>query len=151
MVLNTLIELRNSGAPLPAAGVAISPWVDLGCSGASFDSNDSFDYVGKGQCQLAAKNYLAGIDSSRPDISPLFADLQGLPPLLIHAGGAEVLVDQIREFATRAERAGLTVKLDVYPDMVHVWHLLRDVTSEAQRAIDEIGSFVRKSTGYASS
>lgn len=146
IVLNTLIELRNSGAPLPAAGVAISPWVDLACSGDSFDINDSFDYVGKVQCLLAAKEYLAGIEPRRPDISPLFADLSGLPPLLLHAGSAEVLVDQILEFATRAGRAGVLVNLDVYPDMVHVWHLLRDVTPEAQRAIDQIGLFVRKST-----
>lgn len=146
MVLNTLIELRNSGAPLPAAGVAISPWVDLGCCGASFDKNDGFDYLGKVHCQLAARNYLAGIDASRSDVSPLFADLSGLPPLLIHAGSAEVLVDQIRQFATSAEIAGVNVKLDVYPEMVHVWHLLRDVTPDGQRAIEEIGSFVQERT-----
>jgi acetyl esterase/lipase len=146
MVLNTLIALRNSGAPLPAAGVAISPWVDLACSGDSFDTNGRFDYVGRVHCLLAAKGFLAGIDPRRPDISPLFADLSGLPPLLLHAGSAEVLVDQIREFATHAEGAGVNANLDVYPDMVHVWHLLRDATAEAQRAIDEIGAFVRKWT-----
>ena len=146
LVLNTLIELRNGGVPLPAAGVAISPWVDLACSGDSFDSNGPFDYVGKVQCLLAAKEYLAGTDPRRPDVSPLFADLSGLPPLLLHAGSAEVLVDQIRDFAARAERAGVNVQFEVYPDMVHVWHLLRDVTTEAQRAIDAIGGFVRKRT-----
>jgi acetyl esterase/lipase len=146
LVLNTLIELRNGGVPLPAAGVAISPWVDLACSGDSFDRNGPFDYVGRVQCLLAAKEYLAGADPRRPDVSPLFADLSGLPPLLLHAGSAEVLVDQIRDFAARAERAGVAVQFDVYPDMVHVWHLLRDVTTEAQRAIEEIGDFVRKRT-----
>lgn len=144
LVLNTLIRLRDSGVPLPAAGVAISPWVDLACSGDSFDANDACDFVGKVHCLLAAQNYLAGMDPRRPDISPLFADLSGLPPLLIHAGSAEVLVDQIREFAARATRAGVATTLDVYPDMVHVWHLLRAVTTEAQRAIDEIGAFVQK-------
>lgn len=150
MVLNTLIELRNLGIPLPAAGVAISPWVDLSCSGLSFDTNDSFDYVRREHCQLAANNYLGDTDPRRPDISPLFADLSGLPPLLIQAGGAEVLVDQIREFAARAEAAGVVTTLAVYPDMVHVWHLLRDVTPQGQRAIDEIGDFVRTWAGTRS-
>jgi epsilon-lactone hydrolase len=147
MVLNTMIALRDAGTALPAAGVAISPWVDLACSGASFDTNSSFDYVGKVNCLLAAENYLAGIDPRRPDISPLFADLAGLPPLLMHAGDAEVLVDQIRAFAARAEAGGVEVQLAIYAGMVHVWHLFRDVTPEAQRAIDEIGAFVRKRAG----
>lgn len=146
IVLNTLFELRDSGAPLPAAAVAISPWVDLACSGDSFQANASFDYVGKQHCLLAAEAYLAGLDPRRSDISPLFAGLAGLPPLLIHAGSAEVLVDQIRDFAARAEQVGVPVTLDVYPDMVHVWHLFRDVTPDAQRAIDQIGAFVRLHT-----
>ena len=148
MVLNTLVALRDAGVPLPAAGVAISPWVDLACSGASFDTNDTFDFVGDVHCRLAAANYLAGLDPRRPDISPLFADLTGLPPLLVHAGEAEVLVDQIRAFTARAEAAGVDVRLAVYPDMVHVWHLLRVATPDAQRAIDEIGAFVRQRTRW---
>ena len=146
MVINTLQALRDAGAPLPAAGVAISPWVDLSCSGASFGTNAPFDYVGKVHCQLAAAHYLNGLDPRRPDISPLFADLAGLPPLLVHAGGVEVLVDQIRAFAARAKTAGVDLRLAVYPDMVHVWHLMRAVTPDAQRAIDEIGAFVQEHT-----
>ena len=149
MVLNTLVALRDQGAPLPAAGVAISPWVDLACSGASFDINAQYDFVGKAHCLLAAKNYLAGLDPQRPDISPLFADVTGLPPLLIHAGEVEVLVDQIRAFATRAESLGIDAQLIVYPDMVHVWHLMRGETPDAQRAINEIGTFVRQHTSSA--
>jgi len=125
--------------------------VDLACSGESFETNAPFDYVGKVHCLLAANNYLAGIDPRRPNISPLFADLTGLPPLLVHAGGAEVLLDQSQEFAARAEAAEGPVQFDEYPDMVHVWHLLRDVTPEGQRAIDAIGAFVRRCTDAASS
>jgi monoterpene epsilon-lactone hydrolase len=146
MVLNTLVALRNAGLPLPAAGVAIAPWVDLACSGASFDTHARFDFVGKEHCLLAAAHYLAGQDPRRPDISPLFADLAGLPPLLVHAGELEVLVDQIHAFTQRAAAQGVDVRLSVYPDMVHVWHLMRVATPEAQRAIDEIGTFVRKLT-----
>ena len=148
IVLNTLIALRDAGVPLPAAGIAISPWVDLTCSGASFETNAPFDFVGKEHCVLAAASYLNGLDPRRPDISPLFAPLAGLPPLLVHAGDAEVLVDQIRTFAARAEAAGVDIRLEVYPDMVHVWHLMRAMTPAAQRAIDEIGAFVRKHTEH---
>jgi acetyl esterase/lipase len=143
MVLNTLIALRDAGLPLPAAGVAISPWVDLACSGPSFETNAPFDFVSKEHCLLAATNYLNGLDPRRPDISPLFAELAGLPPLLVHAGEAEVLVDQIRAFVTHAKSAGVDVQFAVYPDMVHVWHLMREATPDAQKAIDEIAAFVR--------
>ena len=142
MTLNALLALRDAGKPLPAAGVALSPWVDLSCSGASFDRNAAFDFVGKEHCLLAAAGYLNGIDPRRPDVSPLFANLAGLPPLLIQAGDAEVLVDQIRAFADRAAAAGVDVRLTVYPDMVHVWHMMRHVTESAENAIEEIARFV---------
>jgi epsilon-lactone hydrolase len=142
LVFNALMALRDAGEPLPAAGVALSPWVDLECSGASFRTNAGFDFVGEEHCRLAAASYLAGGDPRQPDRSPLFADLSGLPPVLVHVGGAEVLHDQVCCFAQRAETAGADVRLAVYPDMVHVWHMMRGVTPEAQRAIDEVGAFV---------
>jgi acetyl esterase/lipase len=143
LVLGTLLALRDAGEPMPAAGIAMSPWVDLTCSGASFQGNDRYDFVGERHCRLAAVSYLGGVDPRRPDVSPLFADLRGLPPLLVQAGGAEVLVDQIRAFADRAREAGVACTLSVCDDMVHVWHLLRVVTPDGQRAIDEAGAFVR--------
>lgn len=128
LVLGTLLALRDAGEPMPAAGIAISPWVDLSCSGASFKTNARFDFVGETHCRLAAVSYLGAVDPRRADVSPLFADLGGLPPLLIQAGGAEVLVDQIRAFADRARGAGVDVTFSVYDDMVHVWHLMRSAT-----------------------
>ena len=147
LVLATLLDLRDRGDPLPAAGVAISPWVDLTNSGASFEANSRFDFVAKEHCDLAARDYLAGQDPRSPGASPLFANLAGLPPLLIHAGGAETLVDQVRDFAARAERAGVATELRVYDDMVHVWHMLLGISPQAQQAVDEIGAFVRKHAG----
>jgi len=144
LVLNTLLALRDAGEPLPAAGVALSPWVDLSCSGESFQTNAAFDFVGAEHCLLAAESYLAGADPRSPDLSPLFAELQGLPPLLVHLGEAETLRDQVLRFVTRAREAGVDVQLAVYPDMVHVWHMMRSATPDAQRAIDEVGAFVRK-------
>jgi acetyl esterase/lipase len=143
LVLGTLMALRDSGGPMPAAGVAISPWVDLSCSGASFQTNARYDFVGARHCRLAAASSLGAVDPRSPTVSPLFGDLHGLPPLLVQAGGAEVLVDQIRAFAARALESGVDVRLSVYDDMVHVWHLMRGVTPAGQRAIDEVGAFVR--------
>jgi epsilon-lactone hydrolase len=143
IVLSLLLALRDGAGPLPAAGVAISPWVDLGCSGESFVTNATFDFVGLTQCLMAADAYLGDVDRSRPDISPLFADLRGLPPLLVHGGEAEVLIDQIRAFIARAQAAGVDVRPSIYPDMVHVWHLMTGATPQAQRAIDEVAAFVR--------
>ncbi len=144
LVLNALLALRDAGKPLPAAGVAISPWVDLGCSGTSFQTNARFDFLGEEHCRLAAIAYLAGADPRRPDISPLFAELSGLPPLLVQAGGAEALLDQVRDFSARAQAAGVDVQFSVYDDMVHVWHLLGSATPQAQQGIDEIVAFTRK-------
>ena len=143
LVLGTLIALRDAGEPMPAAGIAISPWVDLSYSGASFQTNARYDFVGERHCRLAAASYLGAVNPRSPTVSPLFADLTGLPPLLVQAGGAEVLVDQIRAFAARATEAGADIRLSVYDDMVHVWHLMRDATPAGQRAIDEIGAFIR--------
>jgi acetyl esterase/lipase len=137
------MALRDAGEPMPAAGVAISPWVDLSCSGASFQTNAPYDFVSERHCRLAAASYLGAVDPRSPLVSPLLGDLRGLPPLLVQAGGAEVLVDQIRAFAARAAEAGVDVRLSIYEDMVHVWHLMRDATPAGQRAIDEIGAFVR--------
>lgn len=144
LVLNTLLLLRDQGEPLPAAAALLSPWVDLDCSGASFQTNAVHDFVGEVHCRLAAASYLAGADPRSPDISPLFADLHGLPPLLVQVGDAEVLRDQVCSFVERARAAGVTVELSVYPDMVHVWHMMRGATGDARRAIDEVGAFVRE-------
>jgi epsilon-lactone hydrolase len=146
LVLSTLLALRDAGVPLPGAAVAMSPWVDLACSGASFEGNARYDFVGLEHCLLAAKHYLAGKEAANPEISPLFASLSGLPPILVHAGACETLVDQIRVFAKRAEAAGAPVTFSEYPDMVHVWHLLRKMTPEGESAIAEAGAFIREHT-----
>jgi monoterpene epsilon-lactone hydrolase len=143
LVLGTMRALREAGDRLPAAGIAISPWVDLSCSGESFRTNATFDFVGEVQCRLAAASYLAGSDPRSPAISPLFADTTGFPPVLVQSGGAEVLRDQIQAFVDGARDAGANITLSIYPDMVHVWHLMRDVTPDGQRAIDEAAAFAR--------
>jgi acetyl esterase/lipase len=147
LVLETLLALRDAGEPLPAAGVAICPWVDLACSGASFQTNADFDFVGDVHCRLAASSYLAGSSATRAENSPLYADLTGLPPLLVQAGELEVLVDQLREFVPRAQACGVDVSFNVYQDMVHVWHLMNAARPQSGEAIAEVGAFVRRHAG----
>jgi monoterpene epsilon-lactone hydrolase len=147
LVVSTLLALKDARDTLPAAGVCISPWVDLECSDDSFESNSRYDPVTREACLVAASAYLNGSDPRTPEVSPLFADLKGLSPLLIHAGELEVLHDQIYKFAERAKSTGLDVTFRVYNDMVHVWHMYSGFTSEAEKAIGEIAAFIKIRTG----
>jgi acetyl esterase/lipase len=142
LVLVTLLALRAAGDPLPAGAVLICPWVDLSCSGESFHSNARYDYLSKEVCELAAGHYVGDRDTRHPEASPLYADLTGLPPLLVQAGGAEVLVDQVRDFAQRARAAGVEIQLSVYDHMIHDWHFFAFLP-ETARANEEIGAFAR--------
>jgi monoterpene epsilon-lactone hydrolase len=144
LVVATLLALRQHGLALPAAGVCISPWVDLTCSGASYDTKATSDPIVKRQGVLQmAQHYLGGADAKTPLASPLFADLSGLPPLLIHVGSDEVLLDDSTRLAARMRAAGGKVELEVWPDMIHVWHWFLPWLDEAKTAVDGIGRFIR--------
>lgn len=138
-----LLALRDAGTALPAAGVCISPWVDLTCSGLSYQTKAASDpmVTREGVARMAAW-YLAGADPKTPLASPLYADLRGLPPLLVHVGSEEVLLDDARQLAAQARAAGVEATLEIWPEMVHVWHWFLGMLDEAQRAVDRIGEFV---------
>lgn len=139
-----LIALRDAKAPLPAAGVMISPWLDLTLSGESMTSRaDADPMVQRDGLQKMADAYVASGDAMAPTVSPLFADLAGLPPLLIHVGTAETLLDDSTRFAERARAAGVDVDLDVWDDMIHVWHAFATVLPEGRQAIDRIGEYLQ--------
>ena len=99
-----------------------------------------------GLLQMAAA-YLAGKDPRTPLAAPLYADLSGLPPLLIQVGTAETLLDDASRLAERARKAGVTVSYEPWESMIHVWHLFAPMLDEGQQAIDRIGEFVRKQAG----
>ncbi|MBK7233709.1 MAG: alpha/beta hydrolase [Saprospiraceae bacterium] len=147
LVISVLLTLRDSNKVLPAGAVCISPWVNLECTEKSFDTNASYDPVTREACLVAATAYLNGTDPRNPIVSPLFANLQGLPPLLIHGGEVEVLHDQIVEFALKAKSMRVNTTLKIYPDMVHVWHMLTGFTIQAKEAISEISEFIIKHAG----
>ncbi|MBI2562969.1 MAG: alpha/beta hydrolase [candidate division NC10 bacterium] len=138
-----LLALRDAGTALPAAGVCISPWVDLTCSGLSYQTKAASDpmVTREGVARMAAW-YLAGADPKTPLASPLYADLRGLPPLLVHVGSEEVLLDDARQLAAQARAAGVEATLEMWPEMVHVWHWFLGMLDEAQRAVDRIGEFI---------
>lgn len=145
LTISTLLALRDAGDPLPAAAVCLSPWVDLSFSLPSCQPGATADPVlDEPVVRAMAQAYLGGRDARHPLASPLFADLRGLPPLLIQAGGNEILLDDARELAARAQRAEVLVTLEVWPEMVHVWQWFAPLFDGAQPAIDRLGEFVRQ-------
>ena len=147
LTVATLVALRDEGEPLPAAGVCISPWVDMECLGESMTTKAEIDPISRREeVLMMAKTYLGDTDPRTPLAAPLYADLTGLPLLLIQVGTAEVLLDDATRLAERARAAGVDVVLEPWEEMIHMWHFF-PMLPEGQQAIDRIGEFVRKHTG----
>ena len=138
-----LVAARDAGLPMPAAAVAISPWADLECTGGSMLSKAAEDPSLNREGLLAmASIYLNGVSPRAALASPLYANLAGLPPLLIQVGSAEVLLDDATRLAARAAEADVAVQLEVWPRMPHVWHVFAFTLSEGRDAIAAAGAFV---------
>lgn len=144
LVMTTLLALRDESAPMPAGGLLISPWVDLLNSGASMTVKATVDpMISKAYLDDLAGQYLHGVDPRTPKASPLYADLHGLPPLLIQVGTAETLLDDATRLAARAGDANVRTILSVWPEMIHVWHMFHSRLRDARIAIDEAGAWMR--------
>jgi monoterpene epsilon-lactone hydrolase len=146
LVLAAMLRLRERGLPLPVAGVLMSPWTDLAATGASYVSRADADPIHARPMILAlAKNYLGPDgDPRNPLASPLYADLAGLPPLLIQVGDRETVLDDSILFADKARGAGVDVKLQVWDGMIHVFQMFGAQLAEARRAVDAIAGFLRQ-------
>jgi len=143
LTVAALVALRDAGDPLPAAGVCLSPWVDLEGIGKSMTAKAAADPIVQREGLLEmAKAYLGGADPRTPLAAPLYADLTGLPPLLIHVGTAETLLDDATRLAERAGCAGVDVVLEAWEDMIHVWHIFASILPEGQQAVDRVGEFI---------
>lgn len=144
-----LLVIRDRGRPAPAGAVLLSPLLDLAATGESMITKAADDpMVSAGNVRATAARYLGPDgDPRRPLASPLYADLKGLPPLLIQVGTAECLLDDARRFADRARDAGVVVDLEVWDDMIHVWQVFAAILDEGQSAIDAIGRFVQAKAG----
>jgi acetyl esterase/lipase len=144
LTVATLIALRDAGDPMPAAALCISPWVDCTLDAASLASRADRDpIVGPGDLALFRDWYVGEADPWPALASPVHADLTGLPPLLVHVGDAEVLLDDACLLAERAERAGVDVTLEVWPEMIHVWHVFAGRVPESTEAVRRAGDFLR--------
>lgn len=147
LALATLLALRDAGTPLPAAAVLFSPWTDLTCGGASMRTNEGRDpmYHAAVFPRVAAQ-YLGGADARHPYASPLFGEFAGLPPLLIQVGDTELLLDDSTRVAERARAAGVTVKLDVWRNVPHIFQIWAPFMPEASAALKRAAAFIDEAT-----
>lgn len=148
LAVSTLVSLQAEGQTLPAAAVLLSPWTDLAGSGESMTTAAEADpWMTESECRTNADIYAAGADLINPLISPLYADLHGLPEILIHVGNDEILRDDSVRLAERARAAGVDVTLDIWEGMWHVWHYFSPQLPEGKQAIKQVGEFVQAKLG----
>lgn len=145
LTVAALLSIREQGLPMPACGVGISAWTDLTASGDSIKTKAEVDPM-LGDIRPLERMVEAYVgrdgDKKAPLASPLFADLAGLPPLLLQVGSAEVLLDDSTRLAARAEAAGVDVTLKIWDDMFHVWHAFAEMLPEGMQATEELAGFV---------
>ena len=144
LALAMLLALRDPGEPLPAGAVCISPWTDLALTGASMRSKAKIDHIlDPNSLEMYARYYTGKDEVTSPLISPLYADLMGLPPLLIQVGSDEILLDDATRLAEQAREAGVDVTLEIWDEMFHVFQLV-SFLPETQKAVKHITDFAAK-------
>jgi len=147
LTIATLVAIRDAGLVLPACAVPISPWTDMECTGASIESRAAVDPMVQKEILLQMGGaYLSGADPKSPLAAPLYADFTGLPPMLIQVGDAEVLLDDSTRIEEKMKAAGVDVTVEVWDDMIHVWHLFAPMLDKGQEAIERLGAFVQGHT-----
>jgi monoterpene epsilon-lactone hydrolase len=148
LAVAALVTLRDAGSPLPGCTWLSSPWVDLEMSGQTMTTKAAVDpMIQKPYLEELARAYLNGADARGPVASPLYADLIGLPPMLIQTGSAETLMDDAARLAGAAGAADVRTTLQVWPHMIHAWHLFYPQLAEGRRSLAEAGAFVRATLG----
>ena len=144
LTIAMLVAAKRQGLPMPAAAGVISPWVDMEVTGVSVDTKAAEDTILDRPGLLAmAAYYLNGASGKEPLASPLHADLSGLPPLLIQVGSAEILLDDATRLAAKAAADGVRTRLEVWPDMPHVWHAYAFALDEGRAAMEELAGFLK--------
>jgi phosphinothricin tripeptide acetyl hydrolase len=145
LTVATLVAARDRGLPMPACALPISPWADLSQGGESFRARAARDPIVKKEgVDVMAAAYLGGADAKTPLASPLFANLKGLPPMLIQVGSEEALHSDSVALAGKLEAAGVEVSLESWGGMVHVWHIFHPILSEGRDAIARMGAYLKR-------
>lgn len=148
LAIATLVSLRDAGTALPACAWCSSPWADLEMSGGTMETKSDVDpLIQAPYLRELAAAYLNGQDPRMPLASPIHADLRGLPPLLIQAGSDETLLDDAIRLAGVAAAADVRTTLQVWPHMIHAWHLFYTELADGRRSLAEMGTFVRATLG----
>jgi acetyl esterase/lipase len=149
LAITVQLRAREQGLPLPAAALLISPCVDMETTGESYETNqDSDPFFKPDVVRAIIRSFLGdGTDARDPRANPLYADLGGLGPVYIQAGGDETLADDARLLDEHARKAGLDVRLDIFPDMLHTFQMAAGRAPEADDAIREMADWVRPRLG----
>jgi epsilon-lactone hydrolase len=143
LAIATLVNARDHGLPLPAAVLVMSPYADLTLAGTTMETKGEVDaLMSRENLQSRVTDYTAGQDPASGLISPVFADLSGLPPLIIQAGTHEVLLDDAVRLARQAATADVAVTLDITPGVPHVFQTFYPMLDEAVAALDRAGQFL---------
>jgi epsilon-lactone hydrolase len=143
LAVATLVNARDHGLPLPAAAFAMSPYADLTLAGATMETKREVDpLMSRELLQPRVLDYTSGQDAAHGLVSPVFADLSGLPPLIIQAGTHEVLLDDAVRLARQAATADVEVTLDITPRVPHVFQAYYPILDEAAAALDRAGQFL---------
>ncbi len=144
LVVGAMLAVKDAGLPQPACGWCISPWVDMEAAGRSYDDRSATDpTVQRPTIQMMAGMYMNGADLKHPYASPVNGDLRGLPPLFIQVGSVETLLDDSFALARVAGIAEIPVALQVWPEMIHIWHIYFPMLNAGRRAIAAGGEFIK--------
>ena len=144
LVVAILLVLRDAGEPLPAAVILLSPFLDITGSGDSMQTRATQDpWFHAEDIAVIADHYCEPHQHRYPLVSPVFADVEGLPPLYIQVGDDEILLSDSERFADECTAAGIDVELEIWPGMWHVFQMFIGKMPEARHAIDKIGSYIQ--------
>lgn len=144
LMLQAALAIRDAGLPPPAAIAVTSPWVDLACRGASHETQRATEtMLSTAGLLLDASRYLGGRSADDPCVSPVYANLSGLPPVLIQVGEHEILADDAVRLAEAFERSGVSVELEIWESMTHAWHAFRHMLPESEAAVRRLGAFLK--------
>lgn len=145
MVVSAMVRARNAGLAMPVGGVAISPWANLEMTGASYTTRDGVDPLCTREfLVLMARTILGSTRPNDPDVSPVFADVRGLPPILVQIGESEVMLSDAIRLTTHLGEARVQSSLEIWPDMFHVWPMFAGVLPEADEALESAAAFLER-------